>query len=136
MFAHCIHNDNECTYEELLMKDNSVSIHHRNLQFLATEMFKVYKKQGPDILQDVFPLNPQATYNLRNQPHFASRTIRTVHYGENSLRHLGPKLWEMIPSSIKDTESVETFKNKIKSWIPDICPCRLCKTYIHQVGFI
>ena len=27
-------------------------------------------------------------------------------------------------------------KLKIKSWYPDHCPCRLCKTYIAQLGFI
>ena len=28
------------------------------------------------------------------------------------------------------------FKAKIKTWVPENCPCRLCKTYIHQMGFI
>ena len=113
-----------------------VSIHDRNLQVLATEMFKVYTEQGPDILQDVFPINPQPEYNLRNKTHFATRPIRTVCHGDNSLKYLGPKLWELIPSDIKDTVSVEVFKNCIKNWIPDNCTCRLCKTYIHQVGLI
>ena len=99
-------------------------------------MFKVYTEQGPDILQDVFPINSQPEYNVRNKTHFATRPIRTAHYGDNSLTYLGTKLWELIPSNMKDTESVEVFKNRIKGWIPDNCPCRLCKTYIHQVGFI
>ena len=131
-----VYNDSSSTFERLLTKDNSVSIHDRNLQVLATEMFKVYTEQGPDILQDVFPINSQPEYNVRNKTHFATRPIRTVHFGDNSLTYLGAKLWELIPSNMKDTESVEVFKNRIKGWIPDNCPCRLCKTYIHQVGFI
>ena len=99
-------------------------------------MFKVYTEQGPDILQDVCPLNSQPEYNLRNKTHFATRSIRTVYYGDNSLRYQGPKLWEIMRSDIKGTESVEVFKNRIENWIPENCPCRLCKTYIHQVGFI
>ena len=99
-------------------------------------MLKVYTEQGPDILQDVFPKNSQPEYNLRNKTHFATQLVRTVHYGDNSLRHLGPKLWELIPSDMKDTKSVKVFKNRIKNWMPDNCPCRLCKTYIHQVDFI
>ena len=35
------YQDNTSTFQELLNKDNSVSIHHRNLQLLATEMFKI-----------------------------------------------------------------------------------------------
>ena len=34
-------NDHQCTFEELLEKDNSFTIHERNLQELAIEMFKV-----------------------------------------------------------------------------------------------
>ena len=34
-----IHNDKLSSYEELLEKDGSVSIHHKNIQSLATEMF-------------------------------------------------------------------------------------------------
>ena len=35
-----IYNDKRSSFEDLLGKDNSVSIHHKNLQALATEMFK------------------------------------------------------------------------------------------------
>ena len=131
-----IYNDSSSTFERLLTKDSSVSIHDRNLQVLAAEMFKVYKEERPVILQDVFTLNSQPEYNFRNKTHFATRPIRTVYYGGNSLRYLGPNLWELIPSDIKDIDSVEVFKNGIKNWITDNYPCRLCKTYIHQVGFI
>ena len=34
-----IHNDKLSSYEELLEKDWSVSIHHKNIQSLAIEMF-------------------------------------------------------------------------------------------------
>ena len=82
-------------------------------------------EQGPEILQDVFLVNSQPEYNLRNKSQFEIQTIRTVHYRHNSLRYLGPKSWELIPSDMKDTESVEVFKNCIKNWILDNCPCKL-----------
>ena len=37
-------------FEELLDKNGSVTIHTRNLQVLATEMFKVYRNLSPHIL--------------------------------------------------------------------------------------
>ena len=37
-----------------LNKDNSVSIHHRNLQVLATEMFKIHRGLSPEILRESF----------------------------------------------------------------------------------
>ena len=33
--------NSKSSFEELLNKDNSVSIHHKNLQVLETEMFKI-----------------------------------------------------------------------------------------------
>ena len=35
-----IYNDNISTFETLLEKDNSVTIHLRNLRILATELYK------------------------------------------------------------------------------------------------
>ena len=35
------YNDSKSTFEELLNKDNSVSIYHRNLQVSSMEMFKI-----------------------------------------------------------------------------------------------
>ena len=37
-----IYNDKHTSFEKLLEKDKSVSIHQKNLQVLATEMFKIY----------------------------------------------------------------------------------------------
>ena len=46
------YQDNKSTFQELLNKDNSVSIHHRNLQVLATEMFKIHRSLFPEILRE------------------------------------------------------------------------------------
>ena len=49
-----VHSDKISNYSELLEKDSSVSIHTRNLQTLALEMFKFIKEMGtkgdPDLL--------------------------------------------------------------------------------------
>ena len=49
-----IYNDKRSSCEDLLEKDNYVSIHHKNLQALAIEMFKVHTKTSPEIMQEVF----------------------------------------------------------------------------------
>ena len=36
------YQDNTLTFQELLNKDNSTSMHHRNLHVLETEMFKIH----------------------------------------------------------------------------------------------
>ena len=82
------------------------------------------------------PLKPPSNCNLTNQQEFSIRSKKTVHYGLNSLAYLGPRIWELLPNNLKISESVEAFKPKIKSWIPENHPCRICKPYIYQMGFI
>ena len=67
------------------------------------------------------------------------RNLDTVQFGIESTVYqfnFGAKIWELIPENIKYSESVDIFKSKIRKWGPEICPCRLCKTYVNQVGFV
>ena len=41
------YQDHRCTLQKLLNKDKSFSIHHRNVQVLATEMFKSHSSLSP-----------------------------------------------------------------------------------------
>ena len=48
------YNDSKPTFEELLNKDNSASIHHRNLQVLAIQMFKIKNNKAPEVSDEIF----------------------------------------------------------------------------------
>ena len=75
-------------------------------------------------------------YNLRRKTIFESRNVRTEHYGIESLTNLGPKIWSQVPDDIKHSGSLEIFKKKIRQWKPFSCPCRLCKTYVANLGYV
>ena len=60
-----VYNDKISGFDELLVKDGSVSIHHQNLQKLAVEMFKVSRGLSPEILNESFRFREQITYELR-----------------------------------------------------------------------
>ena len=49
-----VYMDEVSTFDELLKRDKSVKIHHRNIQFLATEMFKVKFGFSPQFMTDIF----------------------------------------------------------------------------------
>ena len=55
-FLRMIYNDKASTFKELLEKDNSVSIHYRNIQALAIEMYKVDNGMSPEIINKCFSL--------------------------------------------------------------------------------
>ena len=75
-------------------------------------------------------------YNLRNNSIIQRQANRTDYFGTESISSLAPKLRELIPSEIKSATSLNIFKEKIKSWTTNKCPCKLCKTYVGNIGFI
>ena len=48
-----IYNDENSSYEELLTKDGSVFIHHRNVQALATEFYKIKNGLSPELFTEI-----------------------------------------------------------------------------------
>ena len=49
-----MYSDNISSFEELLETDNFVSVHHRNIQVLATESRKIVNGLSPEIMKEVF----------------------------------------------------------------------------------
>ena len=120
----------------MIKAHNSLSIHHKNFQALAIKMFKVHAKTSPEIMQEVFLVKEQGNYNMENQTGFVIRQVKSANYGLENMRGLGPKIWEILPNDLKNKESVHSFKIAIKRWKPESCPCRLCKTYLENIGYL
>ena len=74
------------TFQELLNKDNSVSIHRRNLQVLATEIFKIHRGFSPEILRKTF-VAKTSSYNLRKKDTFEKRKVHSFYHGTESLSY-------------------------------------------------
>ena len=114
----------------------SVTIHQKSLQYLFIEIYKVKKGISPIITNEFFQFFENSVYELRSGVHIPTRNSRTVFFGTESIINLGAKLWNMVPVNIKSSESLNIVKSKIKYWTPNHSPCRNCKTYIGQVGFV
>ena len=52
-----VYQDNNLTFEELLHKDGSFTIHQRNIQKLATEMYKIKHYFSPSFMNSIFPFS-------------------------------------------------------------------------------
>ena len=131
-----IYNDKQSSFTKLLNKDSSVSIHIKNVQKLTIEMFKSYKGLSPPIMDNVFKLRTENPYSLRQVSKFSRPIVKTTYHGTESLSYLGPKIWDILPEKLRNMDNLESFKEEIKTWRPDNCPCRLCKVYIEGVEFL
>ena len=110
-----VYLDNNLPFAELLEEDNSVTIHQRSLQVFTTEIFKLKSGLAPEIMKEVFEKQNPA-YNFRSEAtHFKRENVKTTHYGIQSVRLLGPNIWDMVPNNIKSCRSLNKFKNSIKS---------------------
>ena len=85
-----VYKDFNSSFQELLIKDNSLNIHHRNLQKLVTEVIKVKNGLSPELMNGVFEFI-EKPYSLQTTSHFRSRKIRTTKYGMETP-YLGPNL--------------------------------------------
>ena len=115
--------DNKSSFKKLHRKDKSVKI----------------QKQKPCkvLLQKSARWNTDFhLYNIRRHDLFRSRNINSVHHGTDSLTYPGPKIWDIVPQVIKNSESLSVFKTKIKQWIPINCSWKLCRPYVQYVGYI
>ena len=121
-----VYNDNESTFEDLLKKDNSVLIHHKNIWLLGIELCKVKNKLSTHLMSEIFNLR-NINYNLRSRTDFKQGPVNTFNYGLKSLRCLAPKIQDIIPLEIRNSGGPAEFITNIKSRIPKHCPCTLCR---------
>ena len=98
-------------------------------------MYKAKHHISPIPMQELFTEQINS-YDLRNKRCWQVPNVRTVYNGLESIRYRGPKLWESLPITIKESKSLAECKIKTKAWKCPNCTCRLCKTYIVNLGFI
>ena len=87
--------DNIFSFEELLKKDNSFCIQHKNIQSLAIELFKVKSNLCNRIMGDIFETR-NLGYNLRSQIDFIRTRVNTSSFELSSLKYLTTKIWDIV----------------------------------------
>ena len=77
---------------------------------------------SPEISKELFSFNVR-NYNFRSQSTLKQVKTNSVYFGSESLLSLAPKIWDLVPDSFKNENSLERFKNRVKTWTTDKCPC-------------
>ena len=130
-----VYNDTSSTFQELLKRNRSVSIHHKNIQLLTTEVFKVMNNTCPPIMKKIFDFR-ENRYSIRKFQEMRQQKVKTVRYGLETALYRAPQLWSLVPTDLKAAPNVIQFKLKIKHGECTECPCKLFRTYLRNIGYI
>ena len=130
-----IYQEFQSSFSTFLVKDNSFTIHQKNLQLLAVEVFKARMNISYEITNKIFDFSKNFVYELRRGKCLSRLNIHSTHFGIDSIANIAAKIWNKIRNE-KEASSYTVFKSKIKKLDLQSYPYRLCKTYVGQVGFI
>ena len=130
-----VYNDTSSTFQELLQRNGSASIHHKNIQTLTTEVFKVVSNICLPVIKAFFDFR-ETRYNIRKFQIMRQQKVRTVRYGLKTPLYRAPHLWSLVPANLESLPNVNLFKSKTKYWECIEFHCRICKIYLKKLGYV
>ena len=108
------YDDHDSSYEELLGKSQKCTMHVNRLRYLCIEIFKTVNQLNPTFMQNIF--ETRASNRPSRPPNDLQHYLpNQTTFGSNSLRSLGPQIWNRLPNDIKSAEILVQFKRLIKS---------------------
>ena len=121
-----VYSSNEC-YGELRIRNNKVSIHQNKLRILATEIYKGLTDVNPDFMKDYFSIK-EIPYSVRNGSVLKIPSTHSTYYGTNSIHFRACLLWNKLPNTLNESQSLPEFKYKIKTIGKMDCSCTICRS--------
>jgi len=121
-----IYNNFTLELDELLVMNNSCSIHTKHLRTLMTEIYKSLRKENPELLWNIFE-SKCTQYNLRNKMLINLPKAESTTFGTNSLAFKGSLIWNTLPNFIKASPTQSIFLKRIKTWNGENCTCKICR---------
>ena len=128
------YDDYVSDFDYLLEKDNSVTIHQRNIQLLTLEIYKTQKDLNPKFMKEVFSIKKH-NYPTRRQP-LEYPNPRTTTYGLQSFGYKASQRWNSIPRDIQEINDLCSFKSFTSKYCKKICYCNLCKLSVKDLAYI
>ena len=121
-----VYNEYNKLCRELLQLNNNVSIHQRHLEYLALEVFKSLMHLNPEFLWSYFNENP-ILYDSRQGIKVFLPPVKSFRFGINFIHFRGSILWNNLLSSIKNSQTINEFKVKLKNLGNIHCTCGVCR---------
>ena len=92
------------------------------VQYLVLGVFKSLMQLNPEFMWSYFNENP-ISYDLRKEINVFLPPVKSFRFGINSIHFRGSILWNNLPSSIKNIQTINEFKVKLKNLENIHCTC-------------
>ena len=114
-----LYGDSECTFEELLDKGKSMTIHKKSLQRLMVEIYKTINHLNHAYMWKFF-IKEDVPYNFRSKNLCKIPSVNSQLYGISSLSFRGRLLWNALSDEVKLATSINNFKRKYNNGMEGI----------------
>ena len=109
-----VFRDNYTSYSELLNALGLSSLKQQRLIKITLSIFNaVHNSLAPKSIQDLIVHRKNVSYNLRGDYILSLPKPKSTTYGLNSVRYIGPKLWNSIPNMFRNITNFKSFKRSI-----------------------
>ena len=126
-----INTDHTSEFDTLLQNNNDTCNHHRNIQTLMIEIYKMKNNLNPPIMDNMFERRNNTYFQ-----EFATTRKKTVKTSLETLNYKSPQLWSILPENLRQINLLLQFKESVRKWVCIDCPFRLCKLYLPNIGFL
>ena len=91
---------------------------------------------SPPNMNDILTLDQSASYNLRSGVTVTRMNLRTNKFVFQTIITIGAVLRRNLINNIKNSDSLNISKHKIKQWTLDNCSCKICRNFMKDLGYI
>ena len=123
-----VYQDYDSDLYDLLEISKDVTFHIKFIFKLLEEIYKTTHKLNPSFLQDLFNVKTSG-HDLRRGKQLALPPTKTVKFGIQSLSFVGPLVWNRLPKDVKESTSLNIFRNRLKMLPNNFCTCPICKLW-------
>ena len=110
-----VFNDGHTSYETLCESANTLPLNVYGVRFLGIEVYKCVNGLNPKYMNDMLVIRPNAD-RLRDSSRAIQPKFSSVGFGFKSFKYFGAKLWDVLPSTVKRSDNLFIFKDRLTEW--------------------
>ncbi len=123
-----VYDDYESDYPTLLARANMPTLELSRQRALCTEVFKCIHNDAPQYMCNMFNLQDKSIHNTKSVKALVQSHYNKVKMGFKTFVNYSTHLWNKLPSNIRASSDLDSFKQMINTWYGPSCKCYLCKS--------